>query len=60
MRTDCGNFSDTEEKRARYKDFPIGLQLVGQRQMEAKLLKISSLVDELVSRNCVLSIQVGD
>ncbi|EXJ70781.1 uncharacterized protein A1O5_05771 [Cladophialophora psammophila CBS 110553] len=38
----------TKEKRQRYEGFPIGLQMVGQRQMEAKLVKVALLVEKLV------------
>ncbi|KAL1844710.1 hypothetical protein VTK73DRAFT_1990 [Phialemonium thermophilum] len=38
----------TPEKRRRYDGFPIGLQLVGQRQMEAKLGKIALLFEKIV------------
>jgi Asp-tRNA(Asn)/Glu-tRNA(Gln) amidotransferase A subunit family amidase len=31
-----------------YDGFPIGLQLVCQRQMEAKLMKVAAVVDGLV------------
>ncbi|OAP55797.1 hypothetical protein AYL99_09949 [Fonsecaea erecta] len=37
----------TKEKRQRYEGFPLGLQVVGQRQMEAKLVKVARLVEEL-------------
>ncbi|OAG38195.1 hypothetical protein AYO21_07528 [Fonsecaea monophora] len=37
----------TKEKRRRYEGFPIGLQVVGRRQMEAKLVKVASLVEKL-------------
>ncbi|OIW28582.1 amidase [Coniochaeta ligniaria NRRL 30616] len=36
------------DKRKRYSGFPIGLQLVGQRQMEPKLSKMALLLDKLV------------
>lgn len=42
------HLSDTEDKRHRYDGFPIGLQLVGQRQMESKLSKIALLVEKVV------------
>lgn len=37
----------TPEKRARYKDFPVGLQLVCQRQMEPKLMELAVMLESL-------------
>ncbi|KAF2099750.1 general amidase [Rhizodiscina lignyota] len=39
----------TPEKRERYRDFPIALQLVGQRQMEAKLMEVASVFESCVT-----------
>lgn len=39
------SYAVTKEKMGRYKDFPVGLQVVGQRQMEAKLMKAAAVVE---------------
>jgi Asp-tRNA(Asn)/Glu-tRNA(Gln) amidotransferase A subunit family amidase len=41
---------DTPEKKQRYANFPVGLQLVGQRQMEQKLMEIALVMSEIVIR----------
>ena len=40
---------DTKEKRKRYDGFPVGLQVVGQRQMEPELMQIAGLVEKIAN-----------
>ena len=37
----------TPEKGGRYKEYPVGLQLVCQRQMEPKLMELAIMLESL-------------
>ena len=50
---------DTKEKRKRYDGFPVGLQLVGQRQMEPELMQIAGLVEKIANSVVAASVPNG-